>query len=138
MRNLILLSLIIFISGCVAHEGQQPAPSATTEAPASVIEEDKIRKPKRISNFKPSDGLINEIKLLSRPRQAAKSLRLNKKTVKLDKHVSGFYLNREFKPAWLTSSGFGNKISNELIEILNESDLEGLNPEDYYINEIYT
>ncbi|NIP30265.1 MAG: L,D-transpeptidase family protein, partial [Candidatus Dadabacteria bacterium] len=90
----------------------------------------------RLFNFKYDAIISNDIKLYVRPRHPAKYLKLNNKSIKLNKYVSGFYLNRDFKPAWLNNSGFGNRNAEELLLTINQAEMEGLNAKDYYLDEI--
>jgi len=49
--------------------------------------------------------------------------------------VLGFYARRAFRPAWNNEHG-PNRLADALVAELNRADLEGLNPEDYHVNEI--
>ena len=49
--------------------------------------------------------------------------------------VLGFYARRSFRPAWNDEHG-PNRLADDLVAALNRADLEGLNPEDYHVNEI--
>lgn len=49
--------------------------------------------------------------------------------------VLGFYARRAFRPAWANEHG-PNRLADDLVASLNRADLEGLNPEDYHVNEI--
>jgi L,D-transpeptidase YcbB len=49
--------------------------------------------------------------------------------------VLGFYARRAFRPAWNNEHG-PNRLADDLVAALNRADFEGLNPEDYHVNEI--
>src|SRR5688572_30389703 len=49
--------------------------------------------------------------------------------------VLGFYARRAFRSAWNDEQG-PNRLADDLVATLNRADFEGLNPEDYHVNEI--
>ena len=49
--------------------------------------------------------------------------------------VVGFYARRAFRPAWNAEQG-PNRLADDLVAELNRADLEGLNPDDYHVDEI--
>src|SRR5688572_19191523 len=73
------------------------------------------------------DDLLSE---QIRRREESSELRLAQRAT-----VLGFYARRAFRPAWNDEHG-PNRLVDDLVAALNRADLEGLNPEDYHVNEI--
>ena len=73
------------------------------------------------------DDLLSE---QIRRREESSEMRLAQRAA-----VLGFYARRSFRPAWNNEHG-PNRLADDLVAALNRADLEGLNPEDYHVNEI--
>jgi murein L,D-transpeptidase YcbB/YkuD len=74
-----------------------------------------------------ADSLLSE---QIRIREAAADAQLAQRA-----SVLGFYARRAFRPAWNNEQG-PNRLADALVAELNRADMEGLNPEDYHVNEI--
>ena len=91
--------------------------------------------PLQIQAFPSQQQISEEIQNRLSESENRKKLLVKSRTIKSERLLGRFYQNREFKPAWIGSTG-AHPLVKEMIRAIQQSRFEGLSPDFYHLNEI--
>lgn len=129
MNRLLLISALILTGFALSCAPKQTVYQKPDERDYTESEETELQKKPLTKNELISGEIESRIRNIKSSR-----LDFNGTVVNISEYLRPFYIQTAYSPAWYSKSdGFKNKRTESLLNILLNSENEGLDPEDYNI-----